>query len=142
MMTRNEYLTLCARSRIAQPDAERIKKLPKSPRQPNGNEQRFRDEWIADQLRRGAFITAEFEARRFKLFTLHYTPDWFCCRPNGVLVCYECKPFYKNTGRVHWHPGSRERLKMAASLYPDIEFYGCWRTTAGWEFERISNGSQ
>lgn len=128
-------------------DRKRRKQLPKEkpldtvklPKQPNQNEMLFRTEYLSSLLRNGNLVIAEFEGIVFKLYTVQYKPDWKCRRPNGIMVCYEVKPFYKNTGKPHWHPGSRERLKIAASMYPDVEFYGAWREPVEWRTERIAS---
>ena len=108
-----------------------------SSKQPNKNEQRFYDEYLNPLMRRGVLNRVIYEARSFKLYSIKYTPDWVCTRPDGGIVCYECKPFYKNQNKVHWHPGSKERLKMAASLYPNIEWYATWKQDGIWQEERI-----
>lgn len=110
----------------------------KQKKAPNDNEQRFHDEYLVPAMKRGMFDRVQFTPRQFKLYSIRYTPDWVCTRPDGTMVCYECKPFYKNKNKVHWHPGSRERLKIAAALYPDVEFYATWRQDGEWRFERIT----
>lgn len=122
---------------IPQPDADEFFKDKRKPGKkskcPNKNELAAYNEYISTL----DLIDVQFEGRFYKLHTIRYTPDWTGRRPSGTRVAFEVKPFYKNKGRVHWHPGSRERLKMAAAMYPDDEFYALWKDESGWQVERI-----
>jgi len=106
-------------------------------KKPNRNEQNFFDEILFAMKSTGQYATVMYEGRSFPIFTIRYTPDWVCTRPDGTVVCYEVKPYYRNLKRVHWHPGSRERLKVAAGMYPAVEFIAAWKSPAGWMFENI-----
>ena len=113
------------------------KSAPIAIKKPNQNEQNFFNEILFAMKSTGQYATVMYESRSFKLFTIRYTPDWVCTRPDGTVVCYEVKPYYANLKRVHWHPGSRERLKVAAGMYPAVEFIAAWKSPAGWMFENI-----
>lgn len=87
-------------------------------------------EWRDYLVRQLPGVTIHEQALRFRLANgLRYTPD-LAAFFEGALMCWEVKgPFA--------HRGGFENLKMAATVYPDIEWTLCWKANGEWQTQKV-----
>ena len=113
--------------------------IRQSSRQPNKTELRFEQEYLKPWL-----ATKEIEGYDYEAITLkiangcRYTPDWVawrnpCTVPSGLRVGL----FYEIKARDMIWDDAIVKLKVAASKFPQFEFYICAYSKTGWTIERV-----
>lgn len=79
------------------------------------------------QRQHGEIRTWKFEAIRFILAErTTYTPDFLVWMKNGDICLHEVKAVWRSTGKSHWEDDARAKIKIAAELFPEFQFYGVW----------------
>lgn len=93
----------------------------------NKLEQNFAWE-LEDRRKAGVIEHWGFEEMRFRLGQgAWYKPDFVVHVGGGVVVCYECKGFWREAARV--------RIKVAAERYPFISFVAVTKVAGQWRYE-------
>lgn len=97
----------------------------------NKTEARFAVEWLAERS-----DTFHFESIKLRLADrTWYTPDFVVWHGVGEVHVYEVKGSWKSPHQED----SRVKLKVAAELYPQFQFFAAVpnKETGGWDIEEI-----
>ena len=107
--------------------AKRIKQRTKGPTK---LESRFRTE-VLSRLWDQSEVNCKEQSITFRLANgVRYTPDFVAWNIDGGLVCYEVKG-------PHAFDGALEKLKVAASVYPKIQWWLYWIFDGEWQHQLV-----
>ena len=107
--------------------------IRQSTRQPNSVELRFEADYLLAMRLAGEIGKYRYESYSVKLGNgCSYTPDWSAINAAGTLVFWEVK-----AGSRRQKEAGILSLKVAASLYPEHEFYYCHWADDQWHITRV-----
>ena len=79
----------------------------------------------------GQIARYQYEPVVFKIANgMTYRPDWRAVESNGKVRIYEVKGAFV-------YEGSTEKLKSAAFLYPEYEWYLCQWKSGQWTIQKV-----
>ncbi len=82
-----------------------------------------------------------FEPLKLRLAdSTFYTPDFVVLLADGTLEAHEVKATWtkgRHRGRAGWQEDARVKVKVAASLFPWIQFVALNPLAGGWNEERF-----
>lgn len=124
------------------PVAESVKPIIRqSSKQPNKTEERFRLAYLEAWKATGEIAKFAFEAITLKVANgCRYTPDWYVWPTMNTPLenGYPMPRFYEIKARKMIWDDAIVKLKVAAALYPEYEFYLCaYDRKTGWTIERV-----
>jgi hypothetical protein len=114
---------------------------PAKVKEPNKTERRYEVDFLRLQKHRGEVKDYGYERLTLVLFEAlpgtgtgsrrtRFTPDWHCILPDGRTRLVEVKGAYA-------YEGALDKLKAAAALYPDYEFYLARWAHGEWTVTRV-----
>ena len=107
--------------------------IQQNTRQPNSVERRFEADYLLPMELAGEIGQWRFESRRLKLGNgAWYKCEWSAVNAAGTLVFWEVK-----AGSRRQKEAGILSLKVAASLYPEHEFYYCHWADDQWHITRV-----
>lgn len=90
---------------------------------------------LASMLQAGEIFWYRFQPLRLRIGRggrhkdAYYKPDFAALTPNGQLVIYEVKGFWREAARV--------RIRVAAEVFPFFKFIAATKTKDGWDYEEF-----
>lgn len=107
--------------------------IRQSKRGPNSTEKRFELEYLIPMLASGEINQYRFEAIRLKLANGHtYRCEWTAVNAAGKLVFWEVKG-----GRERQREAGIIQIKVAATSYPEFEFWLCRWKAGNWTIQKV-----
>lgn len=113
--------------------------IRQSSRQPNKTELRFEQEYLKPWLATEEIEVYEYEAITLKIANgCRYTPDWFAehCSNSGNRGSKLLR-FYEIKARDMIWDDAIVKIKVAARVFPQFEFYLCAYSKTGWTIEKV-----
>jgi hypothetical protein len=107
--------------------------IRQSRRAPNSTERRFELEYLIPMRATGEINQYRFEAIRLKLANGHtYCCEWSAVNTAGKLVFWEIKG-----GRERQREAGIAQIKVAATSYPEFEFWLCRYKAGTWTIQKV-----
>lgn len=113
--------------------------IRQSSRQPNKTEIRFEQEYLKLWIAQEQIETYDYEVVTLKIANgCRYTPDWFVEAYEDRFKLGRNKlQFYEIKARDMIWDDAIVKIKVAASKFPQFEFYLCAYSKTGWTIERV-----
>jgi hypothetical protein len=107
--------------------------IRQSKRVPNSTERRFELEYLIPMRASGEICQYRFESIRLKLANGHwYKCEWTALNAAGKLVWFEVKG-----GRPRQYEAGIAQIKVAATSYPEFEFWLCRYKASTWTVQKV-----
>lgn len=121
-----------------QSEPRRSQVIRQSGRRPNKTEIRFELDYLKPWLLARDILSYEYEAITLKIANgCRFTPDWYVVdwiEPDGFAKVI----FYEIKARNMIWDDAIVKLKVAASKYPQFEFWLCaWEAKTGWQIQGV-----
>ena len=112
-------------------DEKPAKRIRQSSKEPTKLELRFRAEILNPEFVAGMIDGIKEQSITFRIGNgVRYTPDFIAWSAENRMLCYEVKG-------PHAFDGALEKLKVAASVYPKIQWWLYWCVNGQWKKQLV-----